>query len=67
MTLLYIFFSQERLLHVLDTHCKRCNERSRDTEEPISAYDFVYLPIDFKYDNELLSMLLSILLGLNEC
>ncbi|KAL5998283.1 hypothetical protein ACLOJK_009222 [Asimina triloba] len=37
------------LLNMLDNHCIHCNEKiaAGDDEEPFSAYDFVYLPIDF--------------------
>nr|XP_024397185.1 protein terminal ear1-like isoform X2 [Physcomitrium patens]XP_024397186.1 protein terminal ear1-like isoform X2 [Physcomitrium patens]PNR39818.1 hypothetical protein PHYPA_020098 [Physcomitrium patens] len=41
-------YSQQMLLSLLDTHCIECNKRLEDPNEPISAYDFVYLPIDFK-------------------
>ncbi|GLJ46704.1 hypothetical protein SUGI_0984570 [Cryptomeria japonica] len=40
-------YSRDTFLEILDGHCKRCNEKSRDAEEPLSAYDFFYLPIDF--------------------
>ncbi|KAH7684932.1 Protein Mei2 essential for commitment to meiosis and related proteins protein [Dioscorea alata] len=42
-------YSQKLLLNMLDSHCIHCNEQSGSGggEEPISAYDFVYLPIDF--------------------
>eukprot|EP01018_Ginkgo_biloba_P024442 Gb_20291 [translate_table: standard] len=41
-------YSQQMLLSMLDQHCISCNERITDPNEPLSAYDFVYLPIDFK-------------------
>lgn len=41
-------YSQQMLLSMLDQHCISCNERITDPSEPFSAYDFVYLPIDFK-------------------
>lgn len=41
-------YSQQMLLSMLDQHCISCNERITDPNEPFSAYDFVYLPIDFK-------------------
>ncbi|KAM0946608.1 putative RNA recognition motif domain, mei2-like RNA recognition, RNA-binding domain superfamily [Dioscorea sansibarensis] len=43
-------YSQKLLLNMLDNHCIHCNEQSGSGggEEPMSAYDFVYLPIDFK-------------------
>ncbi|PKA54636.1 Protein terminal ear1 [Apostasia shenzhenica] len=42
-------YSQKLLLGMLDNHCIRCNEEiGEDDDEPMSAYDFVYLPIDFK-------------------
>lgn len=37
---------------MLDNHCINSNEQIAqvgEEEEPISAYDFVYLPIDFKW------------------
>jgi hypothetical protein len=37
------------LLALLDAHCVRCNSKiPPGSNEPLSAYDFVYLPIDFK-------------------
>lgn len=39
-------YSQKLLLNMLDNHCIHCNEQIGD-DQPISAYDFVYLPIDF--------------------
>lgn len=48
-------YSQQMLLTMLDQHCINCNrsiadpnELNTDPNEPFSAYDFVYLPIDFK-------------------
>ncbi|XP_024383881.1 protein MEI2-like 5 isoform X2 [Physcomitrium patens] len=41
-------YSQQMLLSLLDTHCIECNKRLEDPNDPKSAYDFVYLPIDFK-------------------
>lgn len=40
-------YSQKLLLNMLDNHCVHCNEQLGDGE-PLSSYDFVYLPIDFK-------------------
>ncbi|GFZ21196.1 terminal EAR1-like 1 [Actinidia rufa] len=44
-------YSQKLLLNMLDNHCIHCNEQIADgggrDEQPLSAYDFVYLPIDF--------------------
>ncbi|XP_078441598.1 protein terminal ear1-like [Wolffia australiana] len=43
-------YSQKLLLNMLDNHCIHCNERivaEGDGSEAMSAYDFVYLPIDF--------------------
>ncbi|RWV90107.1 hypothetical protein GW17_00047719 [Ensete ventricosum] len=41
--------SQKLLLNMLDNHCIQCNEQIREgADDPYSAYDFVYLPIDFK-------------------
>ncbi|ONK71207.1 uncharacterized protein A4U43_C04F5990 [Asparagus officinalis] len=41
--------SQKLLLNMLDNHCIHCNEQIGEGggDEPLSAYDFVYLPIDF--------------------
>ncbi|GLU06122.1 hypothetical protein SLE2022_231800 [Rubroshorea leprosula] len=41
-------YSQKLLLNMLDNHCIHCNEQIADGDnQPLSAYDFVYLPIDF--------------------
>ncbi|KAF8017605.1 hypothetical protein BT93_H2711 [Corymbia citriodora subsp. variegata] len=47
-------YSQKLLLSMLDNHCIHCNEQigeghceDDDDRRPLSAYDFVYLPIDF--------------------
>ncbi|KAG1358920.1 Protein terminal ear1 [Cocos nucifera] len=43
-------YSQKLLLNMLDNHCIHCNEKigeEGEEDEPYSAYDFVYLPIDF--------------------
>ncbi|EOY00718.1 hypothetical protein QUC31_014149 [Theobroma cacao] len=41
-------YSQKLLLNMLDNHCIHCNEQIADgDEQPLSCYDFVYLPIDF--------------------
>lgn len=56
--------SQKLLLNMLDNHCIHCNEQivangggddgdddeQQPQKQPFSSYDFVYLPIDFKYD-----------------
>ncbi|MED6168279.1 hypothetical protein PIB30_010338 [Stylosanthes scabra] len=45
-------YSQKLLLSMLDNHCNQCNEQIREgghDHEPLSSYDFLYLPIDFKY------------------
>lgn len=40
---------------MLDSHCIHCNEQiigengGEDGDQPLSSYDFVYLPIDFVY------------------
>ncbi|KAJ0428077.1 putative RNA recognition motif domain, mei2-like RNA recognition, RNA-binding domain superfamily [Helianthus annuus] len=42
---------QKLLLNMLDSHCIQCNEQITNdgggVEQPLSSYDFVYLPIDF--------------------
>lgn len=41
--------SQKLLLNMLDNHCIHCNEQiAEGDDQPLSSYDFVYLPIDFK-------------------
>ncbi|KAH1098199.1 hypothetical protein J1N35_015120 [Gossypium stocksii] len=41
-------YSQKLLLNMLDNHCIHCNEQiAEDDDQPLSSYDFVYLPIDF--------------------
>ncbi|KAK0574606.1 hypothetical protein LWI29_026119 [Acer saccharum] len=41
-------YSQKLLLNMLDNHCIHCNEQIIDgNDQPLSSYDFVYLPIDF--------------------
>lgn len=41
-------YSQKLLLNMLDNHCIHCNEQISDgDDQPMSSYDFVYLPIDF--------------------
>ncbi|MCO5571613.1 hypothetical protein L7F22_025359 [Adiantum nelumboides] len=41
-------YSQQMLLSLLDHHCVEYNSLKMGLNEPESAYDFVYLPIDFK-------------------
>ncbi|KAF6157534.1 hypothetical protein GIB67_004472 [Kingdonia uniflora] len=41
-------YSQKLLLNMLDNHCNHCNQQiGDDQDQPLSSYDFVYLPIDF--------------------
>ncbi|XP_024995355.1 protein terminal ear1 homolog [Cynara cardunculus var. scolymus] len=43
-------YSQKLLLNMLDNHCIHCNEQiagGSGGDQPLSSYDFVYLPIDF--------------------
>ncbi|KAK4488796.1 hypothetical protein RD792_004585 [Penstemon davidsonii] len=42
-------YSQKLLLNMLDNHCIHCNEQiaADGEDQPLSSYDFVYLPIDF--------------------
>ncbi|GMJ09693.1 hypothetical protein HRI_004638500 [Hibiscus trionum] len=42
-------YSQKLLLSMLDNHCIHCNEQivNAGDDQPLSSYDFVYLPIDF--------------------
>lgn len=47
---------------MLDNHCIHCNEQIANGEDqPLSSYDFVYLPIDFKWLPFLLPPLTSYL------
>ncbi|KAL2332718.1 hypothetical protein Fmac_013931 [Flemingia macrophylla] len=39
-------YSQKLLLNMLDNHCIHCNEHI-NADQPLSSYDFLYLPIDF--------------------
>ena len=52
-----VLYSQKLLLNMLDNHCIHINEAITEEErdehkahhdQPISSYDFVYLPMDFK-------------------
>nr|KYP67586.1 Protein terminal ear1 [Cajanus cajan] len=41
-------YSQKLLLDMLDKHCIHCNEKiANGSDQILSSYDFVYLPIDF--------------------
>ncbi|KAJ6769251.1 RNA BINDING PROTEIN [Salix koriyanagi] len=41
-------YSQKLLLNMLDNHCIHCNEQiANGDDQPLSSYDFLYLPIDF--------------------
>ncbi|CAK9179692.1 unnamed protein product [Ilex paraguariensis] len=41
-------YSQKLLLNMLDNHCIHCNEQiGHGDDQPLSSYDFAYLPIDF--------------------
>ncbi|XP_065873420.1 protein terminal ear1-like [Euphorbia lathyris] len=42
-------YSQKLLLNMLDNHCIHCNEQIAEGggDQPLSSYDFLYLPIDF--------------------
>ncbi|GMI75067.1 terminal EAR1-like 1 [Hibiscus trionum] len=42
-------YSQKLLLNMLDNHCIHCNEQiaADGGDQPLSSYDFVYLPVDF--------------------
>ncbi|GLJ46909.1 hypothetical protein SUGI_0989760 [Cryptomeria japonica] len=41
-------FDHDMLLKMLDSHCMLWNQCIENADETRSAYDFVYLPIDFK-------------------
>jgi len=48
--LLMNYCSQKLLLNMLDNHCIHCNEQiANGDDQPLSSYDFLYLPIDFKW------------------
>ena len=40
-------FSQEMLMQVLDEHCLLENQKPHEDKD--SAFDFLYLPMDFRY------------------
>ncbi|CBI16829.3 unnamed protein product, partial [Vitis vinifera] len=41
-------YSQKLLMNMLDNHCIDCNKQVPDGgDQPLSSYDFIYLPIDF--------------------
>ncbi|KAF9677854.1 hypothetical protein SADUNF_Sadunf08G0151000 [Salix dunnii] len=41
-------YSQKLLMNMLDNHCIHCNEQIANVDDqPLSSYDFLYLPIDF--------------------
>lgn len=50
-----IFGSQKLMLSLLDNHCAHCNTEILSGQGGVggrgclSSYDFVYLPMDFKY------------------
>ncbi|XP_056693914.1 protein MEI2-like 7 [Spinacia oleracea] len=45
--------SRRELLELLDAHCREENEKRRSDSDAISAFDFLYLPIDFKMKGNL--------------
>lgn len=47
---------------MLDTHCNDCNQKviEEGNKTPMSSYDFVYLPIDFRYHSFLHLYLIKI-------
>ncbi|KAK9271626.1 hypothetical protein L1049_001989 [Liquidambar formosana] len=40
-------YSLKLFLNMLDNHCIHCNGQIAGNDQPLSSYDFVYLPIDF--------------------
>lgn len=36
------------MIELLDKHCEEANNKEKDEEFLISAYDFLYLPVDFR-------------------
>ncbi|KAL1196772.1 terminal ear1-like protein [Cardamine amara subsp. amara] len=41
-------YTREMLIEFIDEQCEQANKNQKDELCPISAYDFVYLPIDFR-------------------
>ncbi|VVB13654.1 unnamed protein product [Arabis nemorensis] len=41
-------YTREMMIEVLDKHCEEANKKEKDEGFPISAYDFLYLPVDFR-------------------
>ncbi|CAN8256912.1 unnamed protein product [Cochlearia groenlandica] len=41
-------YTRDMMIDFLDRHCEEENKKEKDEEFAISAYDFLYLPIDFK-------------------
>lgn len=35
------------MIEYMDKHCEEANKSEKDEESTISAYDFIYVPIDF--------------------
>ncbi|XP_024012102.1 protein terminal ear1 [Eutrema salsugineum] len=40
-------YTRDMMIEFLDEHCEVENKKKKDEEFPVSAYDFLYLPIDF--------------------
>lgn len=38
---------REMMIEYMDKHCEEANKSEKDEESTISAYDFIYVPIDF--------------------
>ncbi|CAL9229573.1 unnamed protein product [Arabidopsis halleri] len=41
-------YTREMMIEYMDKHCEEANKSGKNEEFTISAYDFIYLPIDFR-------------------
>ncbi|AED91224.1 putative mei2-like protein [Arabidopsis thaliana] len=41
-------YTREMMIQFMDKHCEEANKSGKNEEFTISAYDFIYLPIDFR-------------------
>ncbi|CAH2073606.1 unnamed protein product [Thlaspi arvense] len=53
-------YTRAMMMEFLDEHCAEENSKEKDEENPISAYDFLYLPMDFNmWNNEMMLEILE--------